>query len=169
MEDIHYGELRDKFNYISKSTNYGTSLGNLFRKEIKNRESAETKTEACEKDAKAVKSLIELLQKRFKVSFLGSEVPLSGYVFEKGEQWRELYLWKGKADVVGWDTKQKRFIIVEWKVKDAGTTSNHLDQAWVYAKLLKLFFNLDYLPSILMVVFTPASSTYCHLNKQTIK
>ncbi|PFX29359.1 uncharacterized protein LOC111325045 [Stylophora pistillata] len=142
---IDCSKLENKFTgYKSKSTNYGTSLGNLFTHWIKN-DGEEPKTD----DEKAVNSLIKRLQKT--VSFIRSEVPLSGYVFKKGEQWRELYLWKGKADAIGL-TKEDRFVIVEWKVTESGQASDHLHQAWVYAKLLKLFLDLDYLPSILIVL-----------------
>ena len=153
--------MNEAFQRAGENTNLrGIELGKLLADRIKEDQS-ESKDPTKEKpNAGAAKSLIELLQKKFNLSFPrnGAEVSLCGYMFKEGEQWRELYFWNGKADAIGWDEKEERFVIVEWKVKE----EKEIDQTeafkpfkfqtLVYAKLLKLLLNLDYLPSILIVI-----------------
>ena len=149
------------FQRAGENTNLrGIELGKLLADRIKEDQS-ESKDPTKEKpNAGAAKSLIELLQKKFNLSFPrnGAEVSLCGYMFKEGEQWRELYFWNGIADAIGWDKKERRFVIVEWKVKEEKKINQteafkpFKFQTLVYAKLLKLLLNLDYLPSILIVI-----------------
>ena len=147
------------FQRAGENTNRGKELGKLLADRIKKNQSKSKEPETNEKpNAGAATSLIELLKEEFNVSFLRSEVSLCGYMFKEGEQWRELYFWNGKADAIGWDEKEERFVIVEWKVKEEKKIDQteafkpFKFQTLVYAKLLKLLLNLDYLPSILIVI-----------------
>ena len=148
------------FQRAGENTNLrGIELGKLLADRIKKNQSKSKEPETNEKpNAGAATSLIELLKEEFNVSFLRSEVSLCGYMFKEGEQWRELYFWNGIADAIGWDKKERRFVIVEWKVKEEKKINQteafkpFKFQTLVYAKLLKLLLNLDYLPSILIVI-----------------
>lgn len=148
------------FQRAGENTNLrGIELGKLLADRIKEDQSESKDPTTKEKpNAGAAKSLIELLQKKFNLSFLRSEVSLCGYMFKEDEQWRELYFWNGIADAIGWDENEGRFVIVEWKVKEEKKINQteafkpFKFQTLVYAKLLKLLLNLDYLPSILIVI-----------------
>ena len=152
--------MEEAFQRAGENTNLrGIELGKLLADRIKKNQSKSKEPKTNEKsNAGAATSLIELLKEEFNVSFLRSEVSLCGYMFKEGEQWRELYFWNGIADAIGWDEKEGRFVIVEWKVKEEKKINQteafkpFKFQTLVYAKLLKLLLNLDYLPSILIVI-----------------
>ena len=152
--------MEEAFQRAGENTNLrGIELGKLLADRIKKNQSKSKEPKTNEKsNAGAATSLIELLKEKFTVSFLRSEVSLCGYMFKEGEQWRELYFWNGIADAIGWDEKEGRFVIVEWKVKEEKKINQteafkpFKFQTLVYAKLLKLLLNLDYLPSILIVI-----------------
>ena len=157
------------FQRAGENTNRGKELGKLLADRIKKNQSKSKEPETNEKpNAGAATSLIELLKEEFNVSFLRSEVSLCGYMFKEGEQWRELYFWNGKADAIGWDEVKKKFVIVEWKVREVNESEDvkvfkpFLFQTLVYAKLLKLLLNLDYLPSILIVLIDGQSGKIVH-------
>ena len=152
--------MKDAFQRAGENTNLrGIELGKLLADRIKKNQSKSKEPKTKEKpNAGVATSLIELLKEKFTVSFLRSEVSLCGYMFKEGEQWREFYFWNGIADAIGWDEKEGRFVIVEWKVKEEKKINQteafkpFKFQTLVYAKLLKLLLNLDYLPSILIVI-----------------
>lgn len=154
--------MKEAFHRAGENTNLrGIELGKLLADRIREDQSESKDPTTKEKpNAGAAKSLIELLQEKFNLSFLrnGAEVSLCGYMFKEGEQWRELYFWNGIADAIGWDENEGRFFIVEWKVKEEKKINQteafkpFKFQTLVYAKLLKLLLNLDYLPSILIVI-----------------
>ena len=158
------------FQRAGENTNLrGIELGKLLADRIKEDQSESKDPTTKEKpNAGAAKSLIELLQKKFNLSFLRSEVSLCGYMFKEDEQWRELYFWNGIADAIGWDENEGRFVIVEWKVKEEKKINQteafkpFKFQTLVYAKLLKLLLNLDYLPSILIVLIDGQSGEIVH-------
>lgn len=153
-------DLKEAFQRAGENTNLrGIELGKLLADRIKKNQSKSKEPKTNEKsNAGAATSVIELLKEEFNVSFLRSEVSLCGYMFKEGEQWRELYFWNGIADAIGWDENEGRFVIVEWKVKEEKKINQteafkpFKFQTLVYAKLLKLLLNLDYLPSILIVI-----------------
>ena len=114
--------MKEAFHRAGENTNLrGIELGKLLADRIREDQSESKDPTTKEKpNAGAAKSLIELLQEKFNLSFLrnGAEVSLCGYMFKEGEQWRELYFWNGIADAIGWDENEGRFFIVEWKVKE---------------------------------------------------
>ena len=160
--------MEENFETDDKITNrLGIKLGKCLADIIKEDQSRKT-TEQEKRNAEVAGSLIERLGDMFKVSFIGKEVSLCGYMYKKGEQWRELYFWNGKADAIGWDEVKKKFVIVEWKVREVNESEDvkvfkpFLFQTLVYAKLLKLLLNLDYLPSILIVLIDGQSGKKVH-------
>ena len=160
--------MEENFKTDDKITNcLGIKLGNCLANSMTTVQSEAT-TEQEKRNAEVAGSLIERLGDMFKVSFIGKEVSLCGYMYKKGEQWRELYFWNGKADAIGWDEVKKKFVIVEWKVRKVNESEDvkafkpFLFQTLVYAKLLKLLLNLDYLPSILIVLIDGQSGKIVH-------
>ena len=161
--------MEENFETDDKITNrLGIKLGKCLADIIKEDQSRKT-TKEEEPNARVARSLIEHLGKQpVHVRCIGSEVSLCGYMYKENEQWRELYLWNGKADAIGWDEKNEKFVIVEWKVKEANESEDvkvfkpFLFQTLVYAKLLKLLLNLDYLPSILIVLIDGQSGKIVH-------
>ena len=136
--------MEENFKTDDKITNcLGIKLGNCLANSMTTVQSEAT-TEQEKRNAEVAGSLIERLGDMFKVSFIGKEVSLCGYMYKKGEQWRELYFWNGIADAIGWDENEGRFFIVEWKVKEEKKINQteafkpFKFQTLVYAKLLKL-------------------------------
>lgn len=83
-------------------------------------------------------------------------------MYSKTEKSPKVYLWQGDADAVGWYRDRSgmgRYVIVDWKVlnilefwkKNADAYGKYLHQCLVYARLLQLHLELDYLPHILIV------------------
>lgn len=100
--------------------------------------------------------------KMFEIRFFDSHFPLYGYMYSKTEDSPRVYLWQGEADAIGWyqDSDGKgRYVIVAWKVldivefwtKNPDAYGKYLHQCLVYARLLQLHMELDYLPHILIV------------------
>ena len=162
-------DLKENFETDDKITNrLGIKLGKCLADIIKEDQSRKT-TKEEEPNARVARSLIESLgEPPVHVRFIGSEVSLCGYMYKENEQWRELYFWKGKADAIGWDKKNEKFVIVEWKVKEANESKDVMAfkpfqfQSLVYAKLLKLLLELKYLPSILIVLIDGQSGKKVH-------
>lgn len=113
---------------------------------------------------RAAKSLILQLNERYGIKCLDSDFPLYGYMHRsESELSREVYFWSGHADAIGmWfneERKQNEYVIVDWKVKrdllnfwESGETyRTYLHQCLVYAKLLSLQLDLNYLPSLVIV------------------
>ena len=105
--------------------------------------------------------LVEIL-KMFEVRFLDSHFPLYGYMYNKTEESSKVYMWQGEADAIGWyqnSDGKGRYVIVTWKVldilefwtKNPDAYGKYLHQCLVYARLLQLHLELDYLPHILIV------------------
>ena len=161
--------MEENFETDDKITNrLGIKLGKCLADIIKEDQSRKT-TKEEEPNARVARSLIEHLGKQpVHVRCIGSEVSLCGYMYKENEQWRELYFWNGKADAIGWDEVKKKFVIVEWKVREVNESEDvevfkpFLFQTLVYAKLLKLLLNLDYLPSILIVLIDGQSGKKVH-------
>lgn len=161
--------MEENFETDDKITNrLGIKLGKCLADIIKEDQSRKT-TKEEEPNARVARSLIEHLGKQpVHVRCIGSEVSLCGYMYKENEQWRELYFWNGKADAIGWDEKNEKFVIVEWKVKEANESEDVMAfkpfqfQSLVYAKLLKLLLELKYLPSILIVLIDGQSGKKVH-------
>ena len=104
--------------------------------------------------------LIDKLKELYKITLIEPEFLLYGYVYNKTRTASYVYLWKGvKADAIGWHHKEKKYVIVDYKVvnfvKPFWTTpeayGKFLHQCLVYARLLQLHMKLEYLPPILLV------------------
>lgn len=120
-------------------------------------------TEYADQHVAAAESLFEILEDKMNINPIESEFPLNGYMKSKSGLSSEVYYWQGNADAIGlwYNKKRKRFeyVIVDWKVThdlpsfwDSSQTFRvHLHQCLVYAKLLQIHLNLDYLPSVLIV------------------
>lgn len=136
---------------------YDNVLGNYWHKFLSNRIKGKEIEE--EKDARVADSLFQKVKSEFGIVLLDSEFPLHCYIYD-GE---EVYFWKGDADAIGWYYNERRgqheYVIVDWKVqrdllgfwKKSDAYGKFLHQCLVYARLLQLHLDLDYLPAILIV------------------
>ena len=115
-----------------------------------------------EKEKERVANFIfkKLRESQFgKIKLFESNFRLYGFMHKE----EQVYLWIGDADAVGWYYNEKRkqyeYVIIDWKVlrdilnfwKSNEAFGKYLHQCLVYAKLLQLHLNLDYLPSIMIV------------------
>ena len=84
-----------------------------------------------------------------------------GYMYRKTEESPKIFLWQGDADAVGRykdSSGKEKYVIVDWKVldvlefwkKNTDAYGKYLHQCLVYARLLQLHLELDYLPHILI-------------------
>ena len=100
--------------------------------------------------------------KAFRIHLLDGHYPLYGYASDETDAPPQVYFWHGEADAIGWykDNKgEERYIIVDWKVldilnsweKNKNAFGKYLHQCLIYARLLQLHMDLDYLPHILIV------------------
>ena len=115
------------------------------------------------KDDELANCLLQWLQQQFGITLFDCDFPLFGYVYNKEETAPNVYLWQdAEADAIGWyydETEGRgKYVIVEWKVvdllkfwKNAKTYGCYLHQSLVYARLLQLHLDLDYIPPILLV------------------
>ena len=94
------------------------------------------------------------------LSFLDSKFPLFGFMRDSKKE-PKMYLWQGIADAIAYSRKLEKYVVVDLKVvndlsdywkKKTYICGQHLHQCLVYAKLLQLHMNLDYLPPSLIVV-----------------
>ena len=136
-------------------------LGNQWHKLLKDRIKEKEIEEWCYENP--VDLLLRQLRSRYGIKCLDSDFHLYGYMRSEDDLSPEVYLWQGDADAIGWyyneQREQNEYVIVDWKVK--GDLVNfwdskeaygmYLHQSLVYAKLLQLHFELNYLPSILIV------------------
>ena len=111
------------------------------------------------RDEAAAAAVRKALQKKYEgFQLLDVRFPLYGYM--KGPKHRsvsEVYLWQGEADAVA--HYKGKYVIVDWKMveilnyweKEPKAFGAHLHQCIVYARLLRLHLQLDYLPPILIV------------------
>ena len=125
-----------------------------------------TQEEEEEEEEEVETLLIKEIFNQFGINFFDSHFPLYGYM-SKTEESSKVYLWQGEADAVGWYKDNNGvgiYVIVDWKVldildfwtKNPGAYGKYLHQCLVYAKLLQLHLQLNYLPAILIV---PISGT----------
>lgn len=114
----------------------------------------------------AAYSVLDILTEKLGIRWLDSCFKLYGYMYSEEEP-SEVFLWKGDADAVGWygdSPEEGKYVIVDWKVLDilkfwernADAYGKFLHQCLIYARLLQLHLNLNYLPHILLV---PISGT----------
>ncbi|XP_022777798.1 uncharacterized protein LOC111319255 [Stylophora pistillata] len=101
------------------------------------------------------------MKTKFGIELLESDFHLYGYMNDDSEQ--EVYFWRGNADAIGWYynkwRKKSEYVIVEWKVNrdllyfwdSRDTYGMFLHQGLLYARLLQVHLNLDYLPSVSIV------------------
>lgn len=113
-----------------------------------------------EEDYELAGELITRLKTQFNITLLEADFPLYGYVYEKAKKRPIIFLWKNlKADAIGWDHQNKKYVVVEYKLsndvetfwRSAETYGYFLHQCLVYARLLQLHMNLADLPRILLV------------------
>ena len=106
--------------------------------------------------------LLQEIFKAFRIHLLDGHYPLYGYASDETDARPQVYFWHGEADAIGWyrdDKEEKRYVIVDWKVldivefweKNKDAFGKYLHQCLIYARLLKLHMDLDYLPHILIV------------------
>ena len=110
------------------------------------------------------RNLIFSIQRQHNLSFFESKFPLYGFMREVAtneKKHSKLYLWQGEADAIAFSRVLKKYVIVDFKVVDnlsdywkrkTDLCGKHLHQCLVYAKLLQLHMELDYLPPSLIVV-----------------
>ena len=108
-------------------------------------------------------SLISFVERQHTLCFLDSKFPLFGFMREvpKDQKKRpKLYLWQGEADAIAYSWNLSKLVVVDFKVVDylldyckkkTDLCGKHLHQCLVYAKLLQLHLDLDYLPPCLIV------------------
>ena len=108
--------------------------------------------------------LISFIESQRNLYFLESKFPLFGFMREVATNEKKhpkLYLWQGEADAIAFSWVLKKYVIVDFKVVDnlsdywqkkTDLCGKHLHQCLVYAKLLQLHMELDYLPPSLIVV-----------------
>ena len=113
---------------------------------------------------RVVQGLISSIEKQHELCFHDSKFPLFGFMREVATNEKKhpkLYLWQGEADAIAGSWGLKKYVIVEFKVVDnlsdywkrkTDLCGKHLHQCLVYAKLLQLHMELDYLPPSLIVI-----------------
>ncbi|KAJ7331253.1 hypothetical protein OS493_020038 [Desmophyllum pertusum] len=96
------------------------------------------------------------------------------YMYSKEKLSPEVYFWRGDADAIGWgynkERKQYEYVIVDWKVQrdlldfweKSEAYGKFLHQCLVYATLLQLQLDLDYLPAILIVPISSDSGQHIY-------
>ena len=100
--------------------------------------------------------------KAFRIHLLDGHYPLYGYASDETDAPPQVYFWHGETDAIGQykDNKgEERYVIVDWKVldilnsweKNKNAFGKYLHQYLIYARLLQLRMDLDYLPHILIV------------------
>ena len=99
----------------------------------------------------------------FGINILDKHFPLYGYASDETDALPKVHFWHGEADAVGWykdpNMEIERHVIVDWKVldilnsweKNKNAFGKYLHQCLIYARLLQLHMDLDYLPHILIV------------------
>ena len=117
----------------------------------------------------AVKELVNTVEIKHDVRFLDKKFPLFGFMRDAATDTKnhpKLYLWRGEADAIAYSRKLKKYVIVDLKVvsdlldyckRNTVLCGKHLHQYLVYAKLLQLHMELDYLPPSLIVVIHQAT------------
>ena len=97
------------------------------------------------------------------LKFLDSKLPLYGFMQDRDTDDKRMvaqsYLWQGEADAIALyngkytivDFKVVDYISDYWKTK-TDLCGKHLHQCLIYARLLQLHMELDYLPPSLIVV-----------------
>ena len=137
---------------------YDTALGKYWHEILRKKLNQEKIEEGA--DDILAGQLIDKLKELYKITLIEPEFLLYGYVYNKTRTASYVYLWKGvKADAIGWHHKEKKYVIVDYKVVDFvkpfWTTpeayGKFLHQCLVYARLLQLHMKLEYLPPILLV------------------
>ena len=117
----------------------------------------------------AVEQLVIVVEGQHDLRFLDKKFPLFGFMRDAATDTKnhpKLYLWRGEADAIAYSRKLKKYVIVDFKVVnnllsycDNRTVlcGKHLHQCLVYAKLLQLHMELEYLPPSLIVVIHQAT------------
>ena len=117
--------------------------------------------------------LLQEIFKAFRIHLLDGHYPLYGYVSDETDARPQVYFWHGEADAIGWykdDKGEERYVIVDWKVldivefweKNKDAFGKYLHQCLIYASLLKLHMDLDYLPHILIVPISSITGRDIH-------
>ena len=150
--------LQQEASKKSHGPPFGNTLGMYWHKIL----SDKLNQRAIEEKADDILAgqLIHKLEKQCNITLLEPDFPLYGYVYNKTETAPKVYLWQdAEADAIGWHHKEKKYVIVDYKVVDFvkpfWTTANaygkFLHQCLIYARLLQLHMKLEYLPPILLV------------------
>ena len=112
---------------------------------------------------RAARELISFVEMKHNLHFLDSSFRLFGFMREvttDAKKHPKLYLWRGVVDAIAYSTELGQYVIVDFKEvenlleywrKKTDLCGKHLHQCLVYAKLLQLHMELDYLPPILIV------------------
>ena len=147
---------------------YGDALGRYWHEILKKK----LKQEKIEEEADDLLAgqLIDKLKEQFNITLFEPEFQLYGYVYNKTETAPKVYLWNGvRADAIGWHHKEKKYVIVDYKVVDLlqfwttpEASGKFLHQCLVYARLLQLHMKLTYLPPILLVPISNNDARYIH-------
>lgn len=136
---------------------YDAALGQYWHEILKKKLRQEKIKEVA--DDILAGQLIDKLKEQFNITLLEPEFQLYGYVYNKTEIAPKVYLWNDvRADAIGWHHKEKKYVIVDYKVVDLlqfwetpEAYGKFLHQCLVYARLLQLHMKLEYLPPILLV------------------
>ena len=147
---------------------YGDALGRYWHEILKKKLHQEKIKEGA--DDILAGQLIDKLKEQFNITLFEPEFQLYGYVYNKTETAPKVYLWNGvRADAIGWHHKEKKYVIVDYKVVDLlqfwttpEASGKFLHQCLVYARLLQLHMKLTYLPPILLVPISNNDARYIH-------
>lgn len=147
---------------------YGDALGRYWHEILKKKLHQEKIKEGA--DDIFAGQLIDKLKEQFNITLFEPEFQLYGYVYNKTETAPKVYLWNGvRADAIGWHHKEKKYVIVDYKVVDLlqfcttpEASGKFLHQCLVYARLLQLHMKLTYLPPILLVPISNNDARYIH-------
>ena len=154
-------ELQEEGSEETYGTPYDNTLGLYWHKLLSSRLAKKKIEEKA--DEKLADELFKTIKEKFDIKLFECDFPLYGYVYDKEEAAPKVYLWQdAEADAIGWyydkEKKCDKYVIVDWKVVDllgfwkkSTTYGWYLHQSLVYARLLQLHMELDYLPPILLV------------------
>ena len=152
-------EKKAKKDEVSRAQKKLEDLNRTEQPGTREVDKAQVNLKRCEKELlfiEGAEDLVHQLEKIFNVNILYSKFPLFGFAkCTTSEGKGSVYLWQGIADAIA--SHDNKFVIVEFKVIDLSICekpqyySKFLHQCLVYAQLLKLVMNLDYLPEILLV------------------
>ena len=161
----HAGPTGPPYNNV-----LGQKWHRLMKKSVERELEKISSDDSDEEDAGI--SLIGKLHDGMKIRIISSDFHLYGYMYNKKELSPVTYFWQGDADAITMfrQGREIKYAIVDWKVKkdllefwtSSETFGMYLHQGLLYAKLLQLHLDLNYLPSVLLVPISGESGRDIH-------